>query len=137
MTLFEALKAHIDADSTLSSGLAGGVHPGPVPQKSPVPVLTMRRISGSSGATHDGGAEGNNFVRIEFTIWGAQFLQDERLIQRLRTIFRGVNGKLGGVNGIRFQTSGFFGPRDVVDPVNRMRGIQLDVRAIMDEDDVA
>ena len=138
MTFFECLVAFISTNSPLAAKLTGGLHPQIVPQN-PIlvngviaPLLVMRLISGSSEhPTHDGGASPWSMVRIELTVYGADFKTQEQAALMLDSMFSSFNGYLGGGSSGRFSTGDIHGPRSIQDPSTRLVGIQLDILGML------
>ncbi len=135
MTLFESLKLFVLANGPLAAKLPGGVFPQYIPQSPVLPLLVIRLISGTSEAqTHDNGASPWSRVRVECTIYGADFKSQEQAIMLLDGLFSPFQGYLGGSTNGFFSTNRIDGPRSIQDPSTRLVGIQLDIIGMLKRD---
>lgn len=132
MTLFEGLFSFITASTPINSALLGGIRPVYVPQKSPIPMLVIKFISGSpEPPTHDTGASSWTRMRIELTVWGDNIKINERIVSKIHDLFSPFNGYLGGSTNVYFCVTSIAGPRTVTSDADRLIGVQIDILGML------
>lgn len=132
MTLLECLTTFINADSVLATNITGGISPQILPESPMLPQMVFKVVSSApERATHDGGASPWSRVRIEMTVWGKDFLVQEKAALRLGVIFRPFNGYLGGGSNGQFTVTSVTFPRTLQDPLTRLVGVQVDILGML------
>jgi len=107
------------------------------PTNAVYPWAVMRRVSAGTCAVSHDGDPCLNLIRIEITVWDDNIKRAEQIIARIRALFAGFTGKLGGVSGVRFSQGAFSGPRSAYHPDTSSMGMQLDILGLLDEETIS
>ena len=88
LTETSAVVAIIGTPETRADGTSG-VFPVTMPERTPMPALVITQIAGGGDNPFDG-ASGLRTARIQFTAYGANYLQTKRLAKAVRDRLDGI-----------------------------------------------
>lgn len=102
MFLETAIKAHLATYAELTALVGTRIHPGSLPQNSPLPALVYSKVSGVPEYAHDG-ANGAVESRIQISCLGADYGTTKNVSKAVKRAFRPFEiapGTMGGVGGV-------------------------------------
>lgn len=112
MTLEQGVRAAAIADTDVNALVSGRIYHERMPQKATMPAIVFSRVSTSQNSLLDG-VDTLTQVRIQFDIYGDTSSSVRDLATKVRTLYNGHRGDLGGA-AVQFATldseldSGFF-----------------------------
>ena len=112
MTLEQGIRAASIADTDVNALVSGRIYHERMPQKATMPAIVFSRVSTSQNSLLDG-VDTLTQARIQFDIYGDTSSSVRDLATKVRALFNGHRGDLGGA-AVQFATldseldSGFF-----------------------------
>lgn len=125
MTLREAIVAHLTSRPAITALVGKRIHPGELPENSPVPAIAFSGVS-RVGVENLEGPSGLVAIRFQFDCWAKRITQAEAVGDQLRLALDGFAGVMGGPGGVEVSPARLLDRRDLFNHALDLHGDSLD-----------